>query len=419
MKNDIFSKLYKFLLLSFPVASALSWKVIDIVFVLLIVTILSEGVLTRSFVAQWNSFKALKWANLFIGLWLVSSILGYFLATDMGPERVEEIFGLRWIISFYACVYAGTRVDFSENELRWLLSIFVGVLLLGVGYQYLVIKHGPRFEGTYENANIFAYTLLIPWTILLVFEAMLYRKRKSTDPLLAFSIFTVGVMIFFTMGRSSWLAMGLIFTAVSLILRVRRNMYVIAAGALGLLLAFQFNFFGFKDRIVYSFDFSSGSSQSVRVNLWRVNWEIFKDHPVFGIGFYENIRMTGDYYVKMGIENYEVSTDGIRSPVPYLNHAHNQLLQIMAGSGAVGTVSYLAMFSMAIFYFFRRTQRVGSERVKYVAMAGMLACLVHLLTGLVECPLMVHQSRSWLIFVAGICFGILAGDTPVKESSEV
>ncbi len=111
-------------------------------------------------------------------------------------------------------------------------------------------------------------------------------------------------------------------------------------------------------------DISSG-----RIKLWGRALELFKDHPVFGIGW-GNFR---NYLT----DTYNVFNDG------QLSNVHNNYLQILCETGAVGFL----LFVPPLFYILARTfrtirrlrlQRPGNESARIAASVSVSFQLFYL-----------------------------------------
>jgi O-antigen ligase len=91
------------------------------------------------------------------------------------------------------------------------------------------------------------------------------------------------------------------------------------------------------------FDFSkllASSSVVGRFEIWKINWQMFLDSPVWGTGFKQNLISVADYpslhpYVKMSASGW---------------FAHNTYLQVLAESGIVGFVLFFGFLGGAFIY---------------------------------------------------------------------
>ncbi len=380
----------------------ISWKLVDVAFVLTILSIIYYESRYNSWRGIKDVIQKLRWVNILILVWIASSILGYFLSVKVGQEQIDEILGLRWIVTFYACVYLGSHLKINEKGLKVFLLSFLILLLLGIGWQYLLTYRHGRLEGTFVNANIFAYTIAMPWIALIAWESCDHQRTKRSDWFYGAIILSIAIAIFFTFGRGTWIAMCFLLVVVSALTGNKRNFLAMAIGLLLFGALYLGNAFGLKDRLLYSLDFSAGSAQSVRLGLWKANWAIFQDHPIFGIGFYENIRMVGEYYTKLGMINHEEGTN-----YQYLNHAHNQILQVFVGSGLVGGLAYVGLLVTGVVFFLKRFLSSNSEVERKIALVGFSIVLMFIATGIFDCPLMVHESRSYFLMFSGFCAGFL------------
>lgn len=131
----------------------------------------------------------------------------------------------------------------------------------------------------------------------------------------------------------------------TLFLTFSRTLWV--ALPIGILLLLFWNFTG-KWRVVLSLVFlsaflgmsqvpvirarlSDGIGVSSRQELWKANWEFFKLRPLLGVGWRQNQELSGIYF------------ESIRPGQDYFQgHAHNNFLDMLAGTGLLGTLSWLA-----------------------------------------------------------------------------
>jgi O-antigen ligase len=97
-----------------------------------------------------------------------------------------------------------------------------------------------------------------------------------------------------------------------------------------------------QKRLNYSFGISD------RTQLWEANWHFFQDRPAFGVGFRHNQDLAA-YYLLEKLQAKDVFT----------GHAHNNLLEMLGSTGAVGTAAWFVWCALATLFFWRR-MRAGS-----------------------------------------------------------
>ena len=96
-----------------------------------------------------------------------------------------------------------------------------------------------------------------------------------------------------------------------------------------------------------------------RVDIWRATWEMFKDHPLAGVGF-------GGYWA--AIPQYH-DASGEYTP----QQAHNDYLELLASGGVIG----FALLLCFVFIFLRRARETlrGGDPFRRAACVGALAGL--------------------------------------------
>ena len=78
----------------------------------------------------------------------------------------------------------------------------------------------------------------------------------------------------------------------------------------------------------------------MRAQLLQVHWLMFKEHPFFGIGYWESYRQIADYWPKMGLPSNYIET-----------HSHNQYLNVLATTGVFGFCFFIAI----MFFILRKS----------------------------------------------------------------
>lgn len=82
---------------------------------------------------------------------------------------------------------------------------------------------------------------------------------------------------------------------------------------------------------------------TLRFEMWRVGWMIFKDNPVFGVG-------RGNY--TKAVKQY-VGVDGIPEAVASHGHAHNAYVDIIIARGSVGFIAFMGMLFYPLYYLLK------------------------------------------------------------------
>lgn len=139
------------------------------------------------------------------------------------------------------------------------------------------------------------------------------------------------------------------------------------------------------------------NSGRIRAWDWWVGYEMWRDHPLFGIGL-------GAY--KLNFVPYKADFLATPRGADYRFHiaraaqAHNEYVQVAAELGTVGFLVALTGIGLIAYFGLRRiaAQREGERRLELLLLgAGVLACLVH---AAVSFPW--HLPSSGLAFVVAL-----------------
>ncbi|MFV8250681.1 O-antigen ligase family protein [Bdellovibrio bacteriovorus] len=330
-----------------------------------------------------------------------SGILGYFLNSSMSAQEWNKIADLRWIFGLFACLAVGRTIATRSQKFNWLFVTLTVVFVTIIIRHYQItggqlINPDYRLQGYYSNPNYFALAVVIAWSMLLAF--VFYAKNCISRSWAFLALMLATITLIGTYTRTSWIGM-LCVLAVALF--YARNKKALIASCFGIALfavAIFFNFWGLKQRILYTFDFSDASSQLARLTVWKVTWHLFLDHPVFGVGFENAAKLYPAYYIKLGHPNEYMP-----------GHAHNQFLSILSGAGIIGLAAYLGLFGSAVVFFHRKFKSAVEIHQKQLSL-GALLCIVALFAcSWTETPLIQHEARNYILILLGFSYGYLDG----------
>lgn len=247
---------------------------------------------------------------------------------------------LRWIFLLWAFTWALAAVWNEGFESR-LIKVWTGAFLITVAYATFQFFTGldpvhpgggavfAQGGGLYKAAAFFDMSLTYASTIGISFFALLVPVlgRKSYFLKVVTVIAgTLGVVV--SMSKGAWMAA--LATGTFYVGSVRRRHLLRFAGAAAVLaglLAWLSE--PFREKIDLIVGLRLDHSAGVRVDLWRAYWAMFCDHPWLGVGILQGDKMLPDYYLRLGIAQ------------DFTSHAHNVLLQWLAGGGVLSFGLYL------------------------------------------------------------------------------
>lgn len=395
MRQEAFTHRFFPALLMLAYATALSsWNLFDM-------TMLLMGFgLFLSPAKNWMNLKSyqnhsLKFFNYAVSVWLLIVALGYLVHFPLSADQWTDLLSFRWIIGFYLILCAAQYTEPQKHLDLKIAIITLALLAAGLINQFYFITDGDpthRFTGFFGNTNHYALTLSLIWSYLLGWITSDVLDGKKISKTLVIAFVALGVCLLGTFGRSAW--MGCAGAVALLFFLFRRNRLVTFATLFSVLLVgalFALNVWSLRDRIMYSFEFKPDDSSGLRLILWKTNWQIFMDHPIIGVGFYENIQLLPQYYEKLGFTDTK-----------FFAHAHNQYIQALAGTGILGLLSYLLIFFTGIKYFFSRFRNGLNATQRKVALSALLMLVAFLFESLTESPFNLREPRN-LLMLFGAC----------------
>ena len=275
-------------------------------------------------------------------------------------DRIDCVGQQRWMLLLYALTACLTVFSLDNpNALPkafWILfvgysiAVLLGIFqsLFNVGLPILhAYKQSPqvfgplsiyRARGFFSNTMSFSYCLGQIACFAFAFVLVADLSPKVRRLLFGFFLwFVIGLCFTFT--RGAWLGAILAFIAMAFLWKKKVGFQVTAALAALIVVSSIFSP-GVRFRLKSIFHEPKGEvSIKQRFQVWRVNWQMFKEHPWFGIGYGYNYYYTPEYNLK------------VLGHPGFTGNAHNNYLEVLAGSGIFGFILWLWICG----YFFWRT----------------------------------------------------------------
>lgn len=323
---------------------------------------------------------------------------------------------LVYILAFYLVVDLARSGWPEELWIKTLLlaglfGIAFGIIQIGLwyrgwfeigGWEQLVPPATMRVTSSLRHPNIFAafLNLLIPLGL-----ARLVTTRKPTGRVLLGGWALVGlILIYFTSSRGGWLGTAAALGVLALLLGLdhRRNLLTawiwirrrkillatipvglgVSALAAGALLVRQANH-------------PSHPQGNARDYIWIVALDMFQQNPLVGQG-------PGTYGFSF-LERYSIPPDML------LTHAHNYVLNTLAETGLLGTLTLLGLGILIVVSLVRRWRALPSgQRGSFAGMAAGLAGLaIHSQFDTPEIVIVIN-------LIAAVLLGLLMAGIPAQ-----
>jgi O-antigen ligase len=139
------------------------------------------------------------------------------------------------------------------------------------------------------------------------------------------------------------------------------------------------------------------SSVGSRLEMWQAAWHIYKEQPLFGVGW-------GHYRASA----QALSDAGLRNPsVALWSHPHNQFLSAMASGGSAALVALLLLFLMPLALLLKVIKQTASVDAQRLAFAGVLLIIGYMSFGFSEAIIERARPVSFFGFYIAVIFAAI------------
>ena len=395
------------------------------------------GLLILFFAATLSSQTAM---DVFAGMMMLCCLLDLFrepkffkkkwLELRVGNEKWFLAFTLAIVLSFaFSQTASVSDLLYRLAELRWYFFVItliwffkkrdIGqlktcVALLGLASAWAIviwiIKYDPlhpssdlspwqggiRTGGLLGNAMTFGHVYGIYFCFFVGwFTHLILAKKAKSWELICMLLLAGALLLSFT--RGVWLAAALAIAVFGFFFRIpRARSATVMAVALALMVCLFVE--PVRHRIVETL-----SMKDERTFIWQGHLEIFKDHPVLGVGYGENSKILPEYYHRLGVPSDIL-----------VSHAHNQYLHMAAGLGVIGLLAYLGL----MLSFFRMTfTQTGPRALRW---GVFTAQLFFLFGGLAESNFEHSKVKYVMCFIWAISARLESGEgLGYKQKEEI
>jgi O-antigen ligase len=379
--------------------------------------------LVAAFAAQWR-WGRLESKPLSGSDWLLASLLVILTASTIlagTPEvRAAEGFSPMWrlVMSFIvpALLYWIAR-EAPLSHRAWIGSLAIlsalGIYLALTGLAEIAGKwslvfpryiadptlgiHFGRARGPELNsASLGVYLTVCLWCAWLLRPEV----RRGWQLVLLTAVPLMAIGIYATYTRSTWIGLGASAAVVGY-LQLPKNwrLPLFTLAGLGGLLVVAATWQSVVDLEREGSGSESEHSVDQRKSFTYVSWQMFKDHPVFGVGF-------GRFYDRklpyLSDRSQEFELESLRNL-----HHHNTLLSLLTETGMLGLAAFLALLAAWTRSAWGLVRSVKLPVWKRSQGLLMLAVLVTYMSSAVFHDLTLLPSQQWILFlVAGLTMNL-------------
>ena len=321
--------------------------------------------------------RLVSYAQMLLAGWVLLSFLSSLWSTDPAAARGQGLiyaFGLGWAVALAALL------NWREIErlLYALVVVCAGGAALCIWYYYERNPyHRPGFP--LGNPNVIS-AAMVPGILMALailaaaasgwLQGTAVRPRWPVliaPPVLAAFAWCLAL----ARGRGAFASLAVGLVAVGVLLARRRVRWILAVvAAVGLTIAGAWLFY------TPHLELTMGRGQSIRLRLyaWRYAAELWGLHPVAGSGAGAYPRLAG----ALPSATRDEALDPAAFMGEIVEHAHNELFEVLTEIGLVGGVTFVGGFVATVFAttaLLRATPR-GPRRWLILGLAGSVTALL-------------------------------------------
>ncbi len=302
--------------------------------------------------------KYYKYFLLFILFTLVSTIFSINKLESLKDNR--EFFVFLLIPIFLIIINSKKRLEYS------LVTVLLSAVLSAAIGIVITLRKGTSLDYRLQGltSHWMTYSGLLMFAFIFFFVYLFYEKRWKIKLILGGALFIILVAILLSLTRSVWV--GIFIAAGAFVVYYKPKILYAAIPALVLLIFILPA--SVKDRVTSIVDMNNETNKD-RFYMFETGVNIFKDHPLTGVGATNVERVYDDY----------------KPPEARLSnpHLHNNFLHVLAERGIFALISLTAAF-ISIFILLVNKIKNSTGLEKTIAAGVLFTFIGFLIAGLFE-----------------------------------
>ncbi|MCA6063123.1 O-antigen ligase family protein [Thalassolituus marinus] len=299
--------------------------------------------------------------------------LRYFIATSIAiftyslmiyfQNPISDVSsGMMRALSFYllapAAVYILWHRPINRTWLFWLALAATFIAL------YPVIK-----ESDGSNHRGFSSAHPIFWGNVCLTSAVLTLILSRDEQLNVKGKYILGIIglgmgltaSLWSQTRGGWISIPLVLIGLTFFRLIKLREAVVA---FMLLIALFSSSEMLRNRVLKTFHFGQDSvvldsSTQLRIDMWEVSYEAFKENPIIGTGL-------------DGFSNKLQELNSEHKASFYFEHPHNELMEVLSSRGIVGLILLAAFLTSIIHCYY-------NHKTSIYAKAGLISCMQYII----------------------------------------
>ena len=347
----------------------------------LVVLLVTSFFYIRSWPKAWQQLTSVEQLVLIgFGLYVLSAFLSYYNVSDVD----EYIKHLGKYARFLAVVPVYLLISrFNLRLFPYMLAgaIVAGPLYIGAAIQSIAQNPGHPAKGYYHHITFGDMAMLS--AIFMITVLLVMKTNKIMKIALVISIICVLYASVLSQARGAWLALPLCLGLLLYVAVHYKKIKIWVALILPALLVMVVALSPASDIVSNRWhkavndvvDYQSGekifTSVGVRLAMWDVAVDVWKNHPIIGTG-------PGDFDQEMQSDEVQ----NIYKNMPAFSSTHNIFIQSIATTGTIGFVILILALFVFPFRLFYSMREKGALNV--ASLSGMVTLLAFAVFGLTE-----------------------------------
>ena len=284
-----------------------------------------------------------------------------------------------------------------KNISRFLWCYIVPLVIVSI---YTIIRHATygfsQSSGNWVVSPFYndhtaygaALALFIPLLLHLSFSKQ-YSKKQRFVAFMVAAFLMVSMILSYC--RAAWVSLFLGFITWGIILlRIKaRYLLLTAAICIGIFIAFQHEIMysleknqddsssDFSQHLRSITNISSDASNVERLNRWNCAIRMFHEKPLFGWG-------PGTYQFEYGAFQKHIELSTASTNHGDIGNAHSEYLGPLSESGLLGSLTFLAIVFLTIYYGIKVYRRQKDKKLRQIALLLTVGLITYFIHGLLN-----------------------------------
>lgn len=320
---------------------------------------LSRALFVAMFLISFYSFFKNKY---YYHLSLIEKVVFYssilFLISSIATSIFNMPYSKGWVSIHQKYIYLTgiiplayyfKQIKLNSKVLFWSISVLILSSFIYAIWQAQSFDQLNSKMLYWIDMNSLIFSMIICTATLMMF---IYALKNNT--FLSWLMTALGIVpIYLLYSRGTWLTFVTCIILFTLFnnANLKKRLIILITLVIGLGIASQVpNFQNRINKSIKNFNSSSKtSSVGIRLEMYRVAWESFKDKPILGNGM--RVLIDKDFRKKIKLK-YNANESILNSW-----HFHNQYLEILATRGIVGILTYIFLILSLIVYFAKTSKQ--------------------------------------------------------------